>query len=84
MDTISKNSNCLENVHCPACGFEDGFWIDVVIQTRVYMTDDGHDLDDAMDSEWDDASTITCGSCGHAGVVRDFRPRLAAATPTRP
>ncbi len=73
MTTESKNSNCLDGIRCPSCGYEDNFYIDVVIETTVYMSDDGHDTDEPMHTMWGDNSRIVCGACAREGQAREFR-----------
>lgn len=63
------NKNCLEGFSCPACGYEDRFFISAVSSfTMTDSGDDGHG-----DVEWGDTSACTCCSCGKSGVVKDFR-----------
>jgi hypothetical protein len=78
-----SNTNCLEGVRCPQCGYEDGFYISALVE--LYVVHDGTE-DQGGDHEWEGGSPCRCGSCGHQATVRDFcienqealRLRLAA------
>jgi hypothetical protein len=63
------NTNCLENIKCPACGNEDRFRI--AAKTIAIVTDDG--VEDYGDMEWDDDSYAECTECLKAGKLRDFQ-----------
>jgi hypothetical protein len=65
-----SNTNCLEGVRCPQCGYEDGFYISTLVE--LYVADDGP-KDQGGDHEWEAGSPCRCGSCGHQATVRDFR-----------
>jgi hypothetical protein len=69
-DFSMPNSNCLEGIKCPKCGYEDTFHI--VAQIQVLVTDDGTDGHDG-NYEWDKQNSCACHECGHAGKVGDFR-----------
>jgi hypothetical protein len=62
------NTNCLENIKCPACGNEESFRI--AAKTIATVTDDG--VDDYGDMEWDDDSYAECGECCRHGTLKDF------------
>lgn len=62
------NSNCLEGMRCPKCGFDEHFKI--VVTGIAHMTDDGYDY--VQEGEWDGDSPCWCGQCGHDGLVKDF------------
>lgn len=61
---MSKNSNCLED------SFEIG------ASSVVTVTDDGTDSYNS-DVEWAGDSWCRCSSCGHDGVVGDFRGAIS-------
>ncbi len=63
------NTNCLDNIKCPACGNEELFRI--AASTTVTVTDDG--VEDHGDMEWDDDSYAECAECCKHGTLRDFR-----------
>jgi len=69
---MAANTNCLEGVRCPQCGYQDHFFISGTSLFSVY--DDGTDSHE--DVEWDDASYIRCASCRHEGTLRVFRFEL--------
>jgi hypothetical protein len=62
------NTNCLENIQCPACGNEESFRI--AATTIVTVTDDG--TEDHGDMEWDDDSYAECAKCHRHGTLKDF------------
>lgn len=62
------NSNCLEDVQCPACSSEGPF--NIVGTAWFFVTDDG--TSEFRDVEWDDDSTCVC-PCGKRGPLRDFK-----------
>ena len=62
------NTNCLEGMACPVCGYEDNFLIQVTTWMNVY--DDG--TDDHTDVNWDATSPCECGECGHRETVYGF------------
>ena len=71
---MSKNTNCLEDIRCPECGYEDDFLINVTVKAfDVRVTDDGYDIFDSpfRHDEWDDE--IKCGECDHEGTLEEFR-----------
>lgn len=63
------NTNCLENVRCPQCGYEDGVYI--TARVELHVIDDGIE-DQGGDSDWDRDSPTRCGSCDHEGPLNDF------------
>lgn len=64
------NDNCLENIRCPECGNEDRFFIVATILADV--TDDGADVAEHSDVEWDRSSEARCPDCGRAGEWASF------------
>ncbi|MGH9344383.1 MAG: hypothetical protein ACRD19_11560 [Terriglobia bacterium] len=66
---MSKNTNCLEGIRCPVCGYEDTFRI--AASVIVTVTDDGTD-DEGGHYEWDDTNYCECGKCAHAGTIGTF------------
>ncbi len=63
------NTNCLENIKCPACGNEESFRI---AGTTIFtVTDDG--TEDHGDIEWDDESYAECTACLRHGTLKDFQ-----------
>ena len=65
------NTNCLKDFKCPACQYEDDFFIQ--INQIAHMTDRGV-LDIQGDNEYRCTSYCRCGECGHEGNVGDFCP----------
>jgi hypothetical protein len=65
------NTNCLENIKCPACGNEESFRI--AATTIATVTDDG--VDDHCGMEWDDDSYAECPECFRHGTLKDFKVR---------
>ena len=65
------NHNCLAGIKCPQCGNEDHFYIAAAI--LAYVTDDGADMADNTDMEWEDASHTRCPDCGKDGPLAEFR-----------
>jgi len=63
------NTNCLEGVRCPRCGYEDAFLINALV--TVLVTDDGTE-DQGGDYEWDGDAYCACADCKFAGRLRDF------------
>lgn len=72
-----SNTNCLEGIRCPECGYEDGFNISVTITATVYMTDDGYSEEENVETNWDDDDFMSCGDCGYEAVVENFRVKEA-------
>lgn len=64
------NSNCLEGISCPECGYEDEFRI--VAECLAVVTDNGVE-DHANNWSWKDASIISCPDCWHTARIRDFK-----------
>ena len=62
------NTNCLENIACPKCGWRGEVFI--IATTEVEVVDNGTDTQG--DVEWDEQSPCRCGFCHHRGVVQDF------------
>jgi hypothetical protein len=72
------NTNCLENIKCPACGNEDTFRI---TGTSIFtVTDDG--TEDHGDVEWDDDSDAECVGCHHHGTLKDFAGHVSVPEPS--
>jgi hypothetical protein len=65
------NTNCLENIKCPACGNEESFRI--AAKTIATVTDDG--TEEHGDMEWDDDSYAECTACPRHGTLKDFTVR---------
>jgi hypothetical protein len=63
------NTNCLEGVRCPKCGYEEGFYISALVE--LYVLDDGTE-DQGGDHLWEGDSPCRCGSCEHEATVDDF------------
>jgi hypothetical protein len=70
------NSNCLENIQCPACGNEHCFRL--AAKTIAIVTDDG--VEDYGDMEWDNDSYAECPQCLRHGTLKDFMVRKAIKT----
>jgi rubredoxin len=65
------NTNCLDDIRCPACGQEDRFKITALITCVV--TDNGSEP--VGDHDWDDDSSTHCPECGFDGKLKSFRKR---------
>ncbi len=63
------NTNCLEDVRCPACGNEDTFRFAVI--TMATVTDDGAEVEHG-DMEWDQNSYAECVNCKEHGKLAHF------------
>ena len=63
------NTNCLEDIKCPACGNEEEFRI--AAKTIFTVTDEGTDAT----ATWNGRTTATPSvrSCRQAGHVKDFQ-----------
>lgn len=77
----SQNENCLVGWQCPECGHAASFKVAVVCHQTVWLYDSGTEVADVHGTDWQDDSDVTCGDCGHAGVVSDFvtEQRVSAA-----
>ena len=66
------NTNCLHDIRCPECGYEDRFFIGATITAEV--TDDGAEIAPSPrgDIEWDEKSGIECPDCATTGTVSAF------------
>ena len=72
------NTNCLENIKCPDCGYEESFRI--AASTIFTVTDDG--TEDYGDVEWNDDSYAECLQCLRQGKVKDFSCHDSASNPS--
>ncbi len=71
------NTNCLENILCPACGNEESFRI---AGTTIFtVTDDG--TEDHGDIEWHDDSYAECAQCHRHGSLKDFTMKRSSLPP---
>ena len=63
------NTNCLEGIRCPECGFEEYFYISGFCSLTVF--DDG--IVDTQNCDWDGDCDMTCGNpaCDWTGQVKD-------------
>ena len=72
---MSKNTNCLEGLRCPACGNEDKLLVWATVCMAV--TDDGTDFyDDEIkdrDADYCDEDPAECPACGRRGALWSFR-----------
>ena len=66
---MARNTNCLENIKCPECLHEDGFFIHSSV--RAFVTDDGAEPANG-NFGWDVRSTIVCAECDHEGTGGEF------------
>jgi ribosomal protein S27E len=66
------NTNCLKDIRCPHCGYEDRFFIHAEITADV--TDGGADIATGGwgSIEWNDDDGIECAGCGKVGTVEEF------------
>jgi len=65
------NTNCLRGIQCPDC-HSDGPFV-ITVETNVIMHDDGWIETTGGHDSWGDWSFIRCDSCGHHGIVSEFR-----------
>jgi hypothetical protein len=65
------NTNCLEGIRCPQCGNESRLLI--VARIMADVTDDGADIADGCDVNWDDDSLAICPECDRDGPLSEFR-----------
>ena len=63
------NTNVLQGVACPKCGYETQFLIETI--TMALMTDDG--TEETYDTQWNDDSYCECKKCNHSAAVKEFR-----------
>lgn len=63
------NTNVLEGIACPKCGYEEEFAIEA---TSLFpdVTDAG--VGYSSDVEWTNDSFIRCDGCNHEGTVKEF------------
>jgi hypothetical protein len=66
-----RNTNCLHDIQCPACGNESRFKIVALVTADV--RDDGAEFHG--DAEWTDESPISCPECERSGKLGEFRCR---------
>jgi hypothetical protein len=64
----NPNTNCLEDMRCPSCGYYGPFNIEISVIARV--SDEGTDVHG--DQHWDNDSFCACCSCDHTGTVGEF------------
>jgi hypothetical protein len=64
------NTNCLEGIRCPRCGYEDEFDIDATC--TVTVTDEGTS-DRGHDYEWGESNHCFCKQCCYGGELRTFK-----------
>lgn len=72
----AENTNCLEGMACPECGYTERFKI--IALTTATIADDG--CEDHEDLEYDERARCECVSCGHVATVGVFAgrpPKLA-------
>lgn len=70
------NTNCLEGLKCPECGYEDE--ILVYAEMWVSLTDDGTDsfadsLKHRSDVAYDENRDAECPNCQHVGRLKEWR-----------
>jgi len=70
------NTNCLQNIKCPACGNDELFRI--AAKTIAIVTDDG--VEDYGDMEWGDDSYAECAQCHRHGTLKDFEATSPSAS----
>lgn len=72
------NSNCLADIRCPKCGYEDEFYIRA--ESTVLVTDNGtEEVFDQGGYEWDESSPCTCRKCGHHDMLVWFSVQIQDA-----
>ena len=62
------NTNCLKDIRCPECGYEDNFKITAT--STFDMFDDGSDSHG--DVEFGESAPCECGECQFAATVKEF------------
>jgi hypothetical protein len=72
-DETSPNVNCLDGKHCPKCGSYGPF--EVVVTTRVLLSDEGSDYAQDGALEYDNESPARCPDCHYEGKFGDFDVR---------
>ena len=55
---------------CPSCGHEGSFLVEV--SENLLMFPDGTELSGDQGEQWGKASSCTCPTCSHLGVVLQF------------
>lgn len=65
---MTTNTNCLEGMKCPECGYEDEFII--AAQTWATIGDDG--CEDHADIEYDETAACKCRECNYIATVGVF------------
>jgi hypothetical protein len=71
------NTNCLEDIACPACGNDSMLYI--AVRTLAVVTDDGAET--YGDMEWDGDSYAECPECRRSGTLAGFRVEPATDNP---
>lgn len=62
------NTNCLKDIRCPSCGFENEF--EIFCTAFIEVSDNG--LGELQGAEWEQDSYIRCLDCGMEATVKDF------------
>ena len=62
------NTNALEDIKCPHCGYEDEF--EIAAEAIFTVTDEG--TSEFRDVAWDSPNWIRCNKCTEHGTVGDF------------
>ncbi len=58
-------------LRCPNCGDTDSLQIVVQVWVVVMRTEDGLESEiNDPNHEWDEASPVQCGECGHVGPAK--------------
>lgn len=66
------NTNCLEGIACPKCGYSESFHIEAIVV--LYVTDDGSE-DRGGNHYWDASSRCFCGNreCDYEAPFEEFQ-----------
>lgn len=65
------NNNVLKGVKCPKCGHEKDFIYRMM--TDIYVEDDGMDIDEHNQFEFDDSVRVDCLGCRHEAPLHTFK-----------
>ncbi len=70
---------------CPDCGKNDHLMVTIVTTANLTQDADGDNFETEVmgDHEWDENSSMACGSCGNIGTVGQFECNLPIQ-PTNP
>lgn len=67
----NPNTNCLEGIRCPKCGYTESFNITATCVCEV--TDDG--IESYGDAEWESDAVTSCRRCQFMSKLKDFEEK---------